>query len=68
MNNPTLAQHSNRGVSAFAAKPRSTRKVVDSNCLQSEALRTYLSTSAANYVVLTDYAAMEAYKVDTTTS
>jgi hypothetical protein len=54
-----------RVVSAFAARPRKTRKVVDTNCLQSEALRTYLSASADNYVVLTNYAAMEAYKGDT---
>lgn len=41
------------------------RKVVDSNFLQSDELRDYLSKSAGNYVVLTDYAAMEAYKGDT---
>jgi len=41
------------------------RKVVDSNFLQSKALRAYLSESTNNYVVLTDYAAMEAYKGDT---
>ena len=41
------------------------RKVVDSNFLQSEGLRRYLSKSDQNYVVLTDYAAMEAYKGDT---
>jgi hypothetical protein len=51
--------------SAFAARPRRTRKVADSNCLQSEALRAYLSASADNHVVLTDYAAMEAYKGNT---
>lgn len=54
-----------RVVSVFAAAPRRTRKVVDTNCLQSDALRVYLSASANNYVVLTDYAAMEAYKGDT---
>src|ERR1700730_8532175 len=54
-----------RIASAFATKPGRTRKVVDSNCLQSEALKAYLSASAGNYVVLTDYAAMEAYKGDT---
>ena len=54
-----------RVVSAFAARPRSTRKVVDTNCLKSEALRAYLSASADNHVVLTNYAAMEAYKGDT---
>jgi hypothetical protein len=41
------------------------RKVVDSNFLQCEMLRAYLSESTDNYVVLTDYAAMEAYKGDT---
>jgi hypothetical protein len=54
-----------RMVSPFTATARRTRKVVDTNCLQSDALRAYLSTSAHNYVVLTDYAAMEAYKGDT---
>jgi hypothetical protein len=38
------------------------RKVVDSNFLRSDALTAYLSESTNNYVVLTDYAAMEAYK------
>jgi len=41
------------------------RKVIDSNYLQSGALRHYLSASKDNLVVLTDYAAMEAYKGDT---
>jgi hypothetical protein len=49
----------------FATKPRKTRKVVDTNFLQDEALRSYLSASIDNYAVLTDYAAMEAYKGDT---
>lgn len=40
------------------------RKVVDSNFLQSPELRTYLSRSKQNEVVLIDYAAMEAYKGD----
>ena len=44
------------------------RKVVDSNFLQSDGLRDYLSKSATNFVVLTDYAAMEAYKGDTLAS
>lgn len=44
------------------------RKVVDSNFLQSEGLRRYLARSDQNYVVLTDYAAMEAYKGDTVRS
>jgi hypothetical protein len=38
------------------------RKVVDSNFPRSDALTAYLSGSTNNYVVLTDYAAMEAYK------
>ena len=38
------------------------RKVADSNYLQSDRLRDYLSKSAKNYVVLTDYTAVEAYK------
>jgi hypothetical protein len=54
-----------RVASVFGTKPGRTRKVVDSNCLQSEALKVYLSAPADNYVVLTDYAAMEAYKGDT---
>jgi hypothetical protein len=41
------------------------RKVIDSNMMQSEVLRAYLSHSRANYAVLTDYVAMEAYKGDT---
>ena len=44
------------------------RKVVDSNQLQSDALRSYLSQSKQNFAVLTDYAAMEAYKGDTLVS
>ncbi len=44
------------------------RKIVDSNYLQSECLRTYLSASRDNYAVLTDYAAMEAFKGDTLVS
>ncbi|MBY2967255.1 hypothetical protein HF251_32015 [Rhizobium leguminosarum] len=42
-----------------------SRKVVDSNAMQSEALRSFLSASTNNYAVLNDYAAMEAYKGDT---
>jgi hypothetical protein len=38
------------------------RKVVDSNFLQTEALKSYLSASSANCAVLTEYVAMEAYK------
>ena len=41
------------------------RKVVDSNRLQSDELREYLSKSKTNVAVLTDYAAMEAYKGNT---
>jgi hypothetical protein len=41
-----------RFASAFAASPRRTRKVADSNCLQSEALSAYLSASAGNHVVV----------------
>ncbi len=41
-----------------------TRMVVDSNYLRSPALSDHLSASADNYAVLTDYAAMEAYKGD----
>lgn len=44
------------------------RKVVDSNFLQDTRLREYLSASPQNYAVLTDYAAMEAYKGDTLNS
>jgi hypothetical protein len=42
-----------------------TRAVVDSNFLQCERLRAYLAKSPANFAVMTDYAAMEAYKADT---
>jgi hypothetical protein len=41
------------------------RKVLDSNFLQSEGLKPYLAESTDNYVVMTDYVAMEAYKGDT---
>lgn len=44
------------------------RKVIDSNFLQSEELRLYLAASTDNYAVLTDYAAIEAYKGDTLAS
>jgi hypothetical protein len=40
------------------------RKVVDRNYLQSAELRDYLAESRKNRVVLTDYAAMEAFKGD----
>jgi len=41
------------------------RKVIDSNFLQTEELRSYLAASSNNYAVLTEYTAMEAYKGDT---
>ncbi len=41
------------------------RRVIDSNCLQDERLSDYLSAKIDNYAVLTDYAAMEAYKGNT---
>jgi hypothetical protein len=44
------------------------RKIVDSNFLQRDDLRIYLSASTENFAVLTDYAAMEAYKGDTLVS
>lgn len=44
------------------------RKVVDSNAMQSDSLRSYLSASRGNYAVLNDYAAMEAYKGNTLAS
>ncbi len=44
------------------------RKVIDTNQLQSQALRIYLSASPKNFAVLTDYVAMEAHKGDTLTS
>jgi hypothetical protein len=44
------------------------RKVVDSNALQSQMLRDYLTRSTSHFAVLTDYAAMEAYKGDTLAS
>lgn len=44
------------------------RTVIDSNLLQSDRLRDYFAKSPANFAVLTDYAAMEAYKGDTLVS
>lgn len=44
------------------------KKVIDSNQLQSENLRSFLAKSKSNRAVLTDYAAMEAYKGDTLSS
>jgi hypothetical protein len=44
------------------------RMVVDSNFLQNSELRQYLSKSKSHFAVLTDYAAMEAYKGNTLVS
>jgi hypothetical protein len=44
------------------------KKIIDSNYLQRDELRDYLDLTTENYVVLTDYAAMEAYKGDTLSS
>jgi hypothetical protein len=44
------------------------RKVVDTNRLQSEELKTYFAASRQNYAVLTDFAAMEVYKGNTLAS
>lgn len=44
------------------------RQVVDSSILECDSLRVYLSASADNYAVLTEFAAMEAYKKDTLAS
>ena len=38
------------------------RLVLDSNCLQSDETRSFLSESNLNFVILTEYAAIEAYK------
>src|SRR6516165_10824111 len=42
--------------------------IVDTNSFQCEGLRAYLTKSPQNCAVLTDYAAMEAYKGDTLVS
>ena len=42
--------------------------VVDSNRLQSDELRSFLQESSTNIAVITDFAAMEAYKGDTLSS
>jgi len=42
--------------------------IIDSNKLQSDDLRAFLTKSKSNFAVLTDYAAMEAYKGDTLAS
>jgi hypothetical protein len=44
------------------------RKIVDSNFLQSSRLADYLGRSKTHFAVLTDYAAMEAYKGNTLSS
>ena len=54
-----------RRLASVLGAPRNLEKVVDSNFLQTEGLRTYLSASPNNRIILTDYAAMEAYKGDT---
>jgi hypothetical protein len=41
------------------------RKIIDRNFLQSPQLREYLAASRKNFAVLTDFAAMEAFKGDT---
>jgi hypothetical protein len=41
------------------------RKVIDSNYLQCDTFREYLSKSSQHFAVLPDYVAMEAYKADT---
>jgi len=38
------------------------RKIVDSNFINSDELKSYLSSSRWNFVVLNDYAWMEAYR------
>lgn len=48
-----------------ASEANQVRLVIDSNALRSDDLRRYLSQSPRNEAVLTDYAAMEAYKGDT---
>jgi len=42
--------------------------IIDSNCLRSDELQGYLASSSENLAVLTDFAAMEAYKGDTLVS
>lgn len=44
------------------------RVVIDSNRMQSDELRIFLSLSSDNRAVLTDYAAMEAFQGDTLVS
>ena len=44
------------------------RVVIDSNRMQSDELRMFLSMSLDNRAVLTDYTAMEAYKGNTLVS
>jgi hypothetical protein len=41
------------------------RKIVDSNFLRDDALKSYFSSSRWNFAILNDYAAIEAYKGDT---
>jgi hypothetical protein len=49
----------------FRRRVHGMRKVVDTSFLQTDALRAYLSASTDNYAVLTEFAAMEAYKQGT---
>lgn len=42
-----------------------TRKIVDSNAMQSLELRAFLETSSNHFAVINDYAAMEAHKGNT---
>jgi hypothetical protein len=44
---------------------RATKKIIDANYLRDDRLAHWLSSSNNNYAVITDYAAMEAYKGDT---
>jgi hypothetical protein len=54
-----------RGSRLNARMDFTMKLVIDSNRLQSEALREFLATSTRNRAVLTDYVAMEAHKGDT---
>src|ERR1041385_1784289 len=49
-------------------KGQAMRKIVDSNYMQSPKLRAYLAESRKNIAVVTDYAAMEAFKGNTLVS
>lgn len=47
---------------------KAVKKVIDANYLQDDMLAQWLSSSNKNFAILTDYAAMEAYKGDTLAS